>query len=139
MTPRNRLLDALRRGSLLALVGAGCGDPVVARPLPADVELGCYDPQDNNFISCCRDITCVPPVRGACPDAEDPALAAGGSLCAPTEGPYAIAEDDPSYRKSRAGGPCCYVVDAGECCVGRPLRVAHEMRLAAIVSRGDWC
>jgi hypothetical protein len=147
----SNLLNAIRSGFLLAgLLTCGCGGSslqnggVSAPVLPKDRELTCPGPHypdagGGYSGSCCEHMVCRAQPEGGCPQGNDGHTYGSGScLCAPIEGPFTIADDDPRFAVERQQGPCCYITTYVSC-VGRPLVIAEAMRVAPVVVRGDWC
>jgi len=159
-TSLDRLLESLRAGAALAglLAGACSGSPgsaadadpqsdaAVTLDLPplASTDRVCTGPEFDGGYSgrCCEHLICRQPVDGVCPvDSDGQFYGSGKCLCGgdhPIQGPFAVDPADPATAEARVAGPCCYVTSSISC-VGRPLCITDEVRVAAVVARGDWC
>lgn len=149
MIDRKSIRRAIQQGVSLATLATGavgCADSAPSepfsdlKPVPSDVELGCFGPEYEGgyWGQCCTSVVCRLPDEGACPEGDNGrSYGSGECTCEQgVRGPFARPEIVDGGVTGE--GPCCYLTDTIGC-TGRPLRVAQQPLLAAVVQRGDWC
>lgn len=127
------LVPDAARDSAVRVPDAGEG----LRPYPLSA-LGCNWGSDAGVAAgCCHSVQCYV-LEGRCPAIDDPNLPypnISGEPGCESSGPYAPNPADPA--EWIPDGDCCYII--GSFAVeGRPLFVADQLIVAAVITRSDW-
>ncbi|HTU60487.1 MAG TPA: hypothetical protein VMF89_18680 [Polyangiales bacterium] len=112
-------------------------------------KLGCFGPvHDSGYYGqCCVSALCYTPESGAACAPKDevsrllPGYPPGSGACGCSTDPVTGSASDGPYARNAADdaglGECCYLVGSITC-TGRPLVIAGEVVIAAVVVRSGW-